>query len=111
MSLLRTAKGKPTKSATARCRHFVPQLLVLEDRTLPSTFSSLLNTISTTINQVIASFAPSTPTPMTFTVTNTNDSGPGSLRRAINLANANPGSDVIVFQAGLTGTIALSSQL
>jgi len=33
----------------------------------------------------------------TFTVTNTNDSGPGSLRQAILDANANPGADTIAF--------------
>ena len=33
----------------------------------------------------------------TFTVTNTNDAGPGSLRQAILDANANPGADDIVF--------------
>ena len=33
----------------------------------------------------------------TFTVTNTSDSGPGSLRQAILDANANPGLDTIVF--------------
>ncbi len=33
----------------------------------------------------------------TFTVTNTNDSGPGSLRQAIESANANLGLDVIAF--------------
>ena len=33
----------------------------------------------------------------TFTVTNTNDSGPGSLRQAITDANATPGADSIVF--------------
>jgi hypothetical protein len=33
----------------------------------------------------------------TFTVTNTFDSGPGSLRDAILLANANPGPDLITF--------------
>ena len=33
----------------------------------------------------------------TFTVTNTNDSGPGSLRWTIEQANANPGPDTIVF--------------
>jgi len=38
----------------------------------------------------------------TFTVTNTNDTGPGSLRQAILDANATPGPDVIVFN--ITGT-------
>jgi uncharacterized repeat protein (TIGR01451 family) len=33
----------------------------------------------------------------TYTVTNTNDAGAGSLRRAINDANGNPGADVIDF--------------
>ena len=47
----------------------------------------------------------------TFTVTNTNDSGSGSLRWAIEQANANPGSnDTITFDSGL-GTISLSSGL
>ncbi|HVQ38730.1 MAG TPA: hypothetical protein VMS31_14425 [Pyrinomonadaceae bacterium] len=35
-----------------------------------------------------------------FTVTNTNDSGPGSLRQAIEDANANPGADTIRFSIG-----------
>lgn len=46
-----------------------------------------------------------------MTVTNLNDSGPGSLRQAILNANSNPGADVIVFPPGLNGTIALQSQL
>lgn len=45
----------------------------------------------------------------TFTVMNTADSGPGSLRQAIINANTNPGADTINFQAGLTGTITLTS--
>ncbi|MDD5542294.1 MAG: FG-GAP-like repeat-containing protein [Acidobacteriia bacterium] len=49
---------------------------------------------------------------MTFTVTNTNDSGPGSLRQAIFDAFANPGLDRISFNIG-TGpkTISPSSAL
>jgi hypothetical protein len=39
----------------------------------------------------------------TFTVTNTNDSGPGSLRQAILDANENPGVDRIEFQIPGTG--------
>ena len=56
----------------------------------------------------------------TFTVTNTNDSGPGSLRQAILDANASPGADTIAFaipgaDPGCDGTgvctIAPTSQL
>lgn len=58
---------------------FRPRLDILEDRSLPST----------------------------FTVTNLLDSGPGSLRAAVVAANANPGADAINFAT--TGTIALTS--
>ena len=44
-------------------------------------------------------------------VTNTADSGAGSLRQAITDANANGGTDSINFQAGLAGTITLSTAL
>jgi len=48
----------------------------------------------------------------TFTVTNTNDSGPGSLRQAILDANANPDEDFIDFGSSVSGkTITLASQL
>jgi hypothetical protein len=47
----------------------------------------------------------------TFTVTNTNDSGQGSLRAAITKANSNPGSDLITFASGVRGTIELKSEL
>jgi hypothetical protein len=73
----RRRKRPPAKRRPA----FVPRLTVLEDRTLPST----------------------------FTVVNLNDSGPGSLRDAIADANANLGPDTIVFKHGLHGTIPLTS--
>lgn len=48
----------------------------------------------------------------TFVVTNTNDSGAGSLRQAILDANANPGSDLITFNIGSgLQTIAPTSSL
>jgi hypothetical protein len=48
-----------------------------------------------------------------FVVTNTNESGPGSLAQAILDANANPGADIIQFDIPGTGlqTIALSGPL
>src|ERR1035441_1499857 len=45
----------------------------------------------------------------TFTVTITDDSGPGSLRQAILDANATPGDDTIFFNSN--GTITLASPL
>ena len=47
----------------------------------------------------------------TFTVTNTGDSGAGSLRQAILDANAHAGADVVRFATGLHGTISLSGEL
>jgi len=44
----------------------------------------------------------------TFTVTNLNDSGPGSLRQAVLDANASAGADDVVFAPGVTGTISLT---
>src|SRR5215471_4949137 len=46
--------------------------------------------------------------PTAFTVTNSNDTGPGSLRDAITLANSNPGPDIINFGPGI-GTINVGS--
>src|SRR5262245_1872686 len=72
--------GAPRRAGPRR-RPFLPRLDVLEDRTVPST----------------------------FTVTNLSDSGPGSLRAAITAANASPGADKIKF--AVTGTIPLASEL
>src|SRR5262249_1969395 len=48
--------------------------------------------------------------PATFTATNTNDAGAGSLRQAILDANADSVADQIVFDPGVNGqTITLSS--
>jgi hypothetical protein len=44
----------------------------------------------------------------TFTVTNTNDSGPGSLRQAIIDANANSGADNIAFNIAAAGVQAIT---
>ena len=45
----------------------------------------------------------------TYTVTNTDDAGAGSLRGAVALANAHNGTDTIRFQSGLQGVISLDS--
>jgi predicted outer membrane repeat protein/parallel beta-helix repeat protein len=45
----------------------------------------------------------------TFTVTTLSDNGAGSLRAAIVSANGAAGADTVNFQAGLTGTITLTS--
>ena len=45
----------------------------------------------------------------TYTVNNTDDNGPGSLRQAITEANDNPGADVINFS--VAGTLVLFSNL
>ena len=47
----------------------------------------------------------------TFTVTNTNDSGPGSLRQAVIDANAAAGPDEIIFSVAPPATISLLSAL
>src|SRR5262245_17592339 len=47
----------------------------------------------------------------TFTVTNVNDSGTGSLRDMITQANTLAGDDTITFGGGVTGTIVLASTL
>ena len=67
---------------------------------------------------ILALFLATSASSATFTVTNTNDSGAGSLRQAINDANSTPGADTIAFNvsgAGCDGngvcTIAPTSAL
>ena len=47
----------------------------------------------------------------TFTVTSLADAGPGTLRDAIERADADPDADTIGFAGGLTGTVTLDSAL
>src|ERR1051326_1255333 len=70
-----------TSSPRMKKLHIVPQVQILEDRTAPAT----------------------------FTVLNLNDSGLGSLRQAVLLANVLPGADVIQFAPAVTGSINLTS--
>lgn len=62
-----------------------------------------------TLVSLQAAPAQASPRLTIFTVSNTNDSGPGSLRQAILDANANTGADVIQITA--IGTVALLSPL
>ena len=73
-------RARSCQAPTGR-RTFVPTFDILEDRTVPST----------------------------FTVSNLNDSGAGSLRQAVLDANAHAGADQIAFASGLRGTITLTT--
>ena len=61
------------------------------------------------ISLILLSFFSLSAGAATFTVTNLDDSGSGSLRQAIVNANGSAGTDTIQFQTGLTGTITLTS--
>jgi hypothetical protein len=76
-----TRSRRPRTRPTLSRRSVLPRLEVLEDRSLPST----------------------------FTVANLHDSGPGSLRQAVLDANAHPGADLIRFADNVHGTITLTS--
>ncbi len=82
IKVLKTLWGENKPSSHPRRPGFIPRLESLEDRAVPAT----------------------------FTVVNLNDVGVGSLRAAITSANG-AAENVVQFQAGLTGTIQLASQL
>jgi hypothetical protein len=70
---------------------------------------NLPNAVTGAVTLGIAALAAQSADAATFTVTNLNDSGAGSLRDAVTQANSTAGPDVINFQPGLTGTITLTS--
>ena len=82
-SICKLLKLNLSKKSYVKSRHRQLELLGLEERVVP---------------------AP-------ITVLNTAASGAGSLDAAITLANTTPGNDDIVFNTGVTGTIALTAAL
>src|SRR5947207_13144987 len=62
-----------------------------------------------TLAAIGAFMAAAPATAATFTVTNLNDAGAGSLRDAVSQANLAAGADSVAFQAGLSGTITLTT--
>lgn len=54
---------------------------------------------------------PATAAATTFTVSNTNDSGPGSLRDAVGMVNAGSGGDTIMIPASSTPYVLTSGEL
>ena len=79
-----------------------------QDDALNAGKSSAIGPVTIALASVGAALAPAAEA-ATFTVTNTNDSGAGSLRQAIEDANADATADTILFQAGVTGTITLTT--
>ena len=76
---------------------------------MQNVLTAVKSALQLTIGLAVIFFGISIVRAATFTVTNLNDSGAGSLRQAILDANAGAGDDTITFQNGLTGEIALSS--
>ena len=76
-----TSRRRHNRASGARKSSFTPRFEGLEDRAMLSAIS----------------------------VTNTDDSGPGSLRQAIADANTTVAEDVISFAEGVSGTITLTS--
>jgi hypothetical protein len=69
----------------------------------------LQNALTGAVGLGMAALAAPAADAATFTVTNLNDLGAGSLRDAVAQSNSTAGADVINFQPGLTGTITLTT--
>ena len=81
-----------------------------EARNLKAWAALLMAALAASVLMAVALAAPAQAAP--FAVSNTADSGEGSLRQAISDANASAGEDTIAFDPSLSGqTITLASQL
>src|SRR6185503_7111352 len=97
-------------------RHLSLAWLILGSALMLTPFSAFLKTSSIAANSGVATRTTASSPPIAsqqapfaiFMVTNNNDSGTGSLRDAINLANSLSGADVINFVPGI-GTINVGS--
>ena len=83
-------QGRPT-SVSERLRSFLLQVggLIRSGKLSSASGALLIDAVQPLVTQLA---------PATFTVTNTGDSGPGSLRAAIEAANASPSADTILFR-------------
>ncbi|HEY3134667.1 MAG TPA: HYR domain-containing protein [Blastocatellia bacterium] len=100
LNILKTGMAKPTASSASAAVRATATLDM--DREPLTVLPMRLNTDALTDLVILSSgnggpLVVKTTAAMTFTVTNTNDSGPGSLRQAILDANAHPGLDMITF--------------
>jgi hypothetical protein len=80
-----------------------PAFLQLEDRTLPVNRRPVVRSADGR-SRLLLQALEGRIAPATFTVSNSNDSGTGSLRQAIFYANSIPGADTIVFDSTPVGT-------
>jgi len=98
-------KNKVTLTA-AGCRRELPQA-----HPLARAITECLRSHGTSLACIVGFSAALATAPLqaaTFTVTNTNDAGVGSLRQALQLANSYPGADQVTLSS-VSGTLALTS--